>query len=163
LLEHERCLLFQRLDGAVFGVSRFKAKIKALALNRNQISSIWWQLSKAEILEGVPYLTSGCAKDDNRLFFARPNPTGPVLMGMKAMTGAQMNIEIPVLDSGSDGQAVMPVGGFVLDYSDILKVLGQWEGDEVLIGIHIEGAVGYILMRQARDGVDYTTVCAWLK
>lgn len=168
LLEHDRQtgsghLLFKRADGAVFGQTRFQAKFPTLSVDRDTPSPLWWKVAKSEILGGIPFLTSGAAKEDNGLFFNRPDPSGPVRMGMKAMTGAQMDIDIPVIECDAQDGVSLPPGGFTLDYKDIQKVLGSWEQEAVTFGIHIHGNNGYVRFREVRDGVDFTTVCAWLR
>tara|TARA_Y100000310_G_scaffold194428_2_gene194418 strand:+ start:10045 stop:11178 length:1134 start_codon:yes stop_codon:yes gene_type:complete len=163
LMEHDRSLLFKRADGAVFGESRFKAKYPPLNINRDNDNPIWWNVAKADILEAIPFLSSGAADKDNRLFFARPDPNGPVKIGMKAMTGNHMDIDITVVESGDDGNATLPAAGFMLDYTDLQRVLGTWAADSVTFGIHLKGSMGFVRFREEREDVDYTSVLAWLK
>ncbi len=163
LMEHDRSLLFKRADGAVFGESRFKAQYPPLNINRDNDNPIWWKVSVAEILEAIPFLSSGAANEDNRLFFARPVADGPVKLGMKAMTGNHMDIDIPVVECGDDGNAVLPTTGFMLDHNDLQRVLGGWSEETVTFGIHLKGSMGFVRFREEREDVDYTSVLAWLK
>jgi hypothetical protein len=162
LLEHDRSLLLKRSDGAVFGVNRFKAKYPDIVVDRETPAMVWWKIATAEILGGIPFLTSGIQKGDTRLYFSRPVADGPVKMGMKATTDAQMDIDLPVIESGSEDGAKLPTSGFVLDYTDVQKVLSQWDLDTVTFSIHMKGAMGYVRFREERTDVDYTTACAWL-
>lgn len=163
LMEHARSLLFKRADGAVFGESRVLTQYPPLNIDREDDNPIWWKVAKAEILEAIPFLSSGAAKEDNRLFFTRPTDDGPVNLSMKAMTGNHMGIDIKVGESGSDGKTVLNPAGFMLDHNDLQRVLGQWSADVVLFGIHIKGNLGFVRFREERDDVDYTSVLAWLK
>ena len=162
-MEHERSLLFKRADGAVFGESRFTAKYPPLRIDRDNDNPIWWKLAKADILGAIPFLSSGAAKEDNRLFISRPDPNGPIKFGMKAMTGNHMDIDITVIEGGDDGKATLPAGGFMLDHNDLTRVLGAWDDDAVTFGIHQSKTLGFVRFREEREDVDFTSVLAWLK
>ena len=162
LMEHPRSLLFKRNDGAVFGESRFDAQYPNLVVDRDSDASVWWELPLDEITEAIPYLASGSAKEDYRLFFNREGD-GPVQIGMKAMTGAQMDIDIAVVDSGGTDVSTFPEEGFVINSEDLNKVLGHWDGPTVKFSLHVKGSKGYVRLRQERDEVDCTTILAWLR
>lgn len=164
LMEHARSLLFKRGDGAVFGETRFKAKYPSITVARDNPDPIWWRISVAEIKESIPYLRSGAAKEDSRIFLSRSGD-GPVKLGMKAMTGAQMNIDLNVIESGSEDGAALPPAGFTLDHHDLMKVISSWQADVVKLGIHVhaqDATKGYVRFREERDEVDYLSICAWL-
>jgi len=167
LMEHDRYFIFKRADGAVFGETRFNAKYPPLVIDRDAENPIWWKVSTKEFLAAIPFLTSGAEKKDTRLFVDRPDPDGPLRVGMKAMTGSMMAIDVSVIESGKTGdpkvESDLPPGGFCVDFKDIEKVLGGWSQEAAIFGVHIRGTNGYVRFREERDGVDYTTVCAWLK
>ena len=162
LMEHERSLLFKRGDGAVFGESRFNAQYPNLNVDRDVEPVVSWSVPVQDIKEGVPYLRSGASKEDMRLFFRREGD-GPLKMGTVASTGNRMDIEIPVIqDSKQDGAP--EVVEFILNYADLLKVLQQWESDEVEFSIHMKGASkGYVRFREVRDDIDFLTILSWIR
>jgi hypothetical protein len=163
VLEHERILVLRRGDGAVFGESRFQADFPGLKIQMDDADQHQWVLSKAEINEGIGFLTAGAAWEDNRLHFASGTEDDEVVMWMMSATGkkTELTLKCKVLDS-QDKAPDLPPEGFAIDHFRLAKVLGAQKEDEVMLGINVSGARGFVRFVTETPCDKYLTIIAWL-
>jgi len=163
VLEHERILVLRRGDGAVFGESRFQADFPGLKIQMDDADQHQWVLSKTEIDEGIGFLTSGAAWEDNRLHFAPGTEDNEVIMWMMSATGkkTELTLACKVLDS-LDKAPEIPPEGFAIDHFRLAKVLGARKEDEVTLGINVSGNRGFVRFVTETPSDKYLTIIAWL-
>lgn len=166
ILEAPRQALFQRGDGALFGMTRFEESFKLFS--RPGDDERIWTLSLAELRGAIPYLRSGAAKEDIRLVFSRPDPTGPVVLSMQNKSdGKPAERKIACQETVSPKATPLPAS-FAVGYPHLEKALDVMRGDTVQIGVNVrvsaQGAKGgYLRYYEKRGTDDYWAIIVWLR
>jgi len=164
VLEHDRMLIFQRGDGAVFGATRFQAPFPGINIDMDSDDHHVWTLDKGEISEAIGFLTSGASWEDNRLRLSPGEADGEVVFSMVSATGKTTTLTLNCTEhSSADGAPEVPDDGFVIDHFLLAKVLGVWKADQIPLGITITGNRGFVRFVTEQDDDKYLTILAWLR
>lgn len=174
ILEHSKGFLFRRADGAVFGETKYMAAFPAMRLPMELDDQWWWGLPKDELRTAIPFLLAGASREDNRLYFSRPDNKGPVILGMVSMTGKLKTLEIKPLDSGqhlipdpedaeSEIEASEATPEFQLSVTCLQKVISSSNRDAIRFGVSQRKGSGFVRFREDREGDQFLTVMAWLR
>lgn len=165
VLEHDRCLFLRRVDGSVFGVSKWMHEYPALKINRNEADKCWFSLNTSEMMKAIKYLTAFAKKDDDRLRF-RFDPSGKIALSMDSGSGDAGEDEqmIPCVDHGNmDILKAEGYDGFALSRNYVEILAGSVEGDNIRFGVNWAKRNGYVTVRQERDGDEYFTLVVWIR
>lgn len=166
-----RAAFFRDAGGAIFGVTRFDVKVPQ-AEPPPAASQRFWSLAADEVKAALSRLRSGAADEDNRLYFNRPNPDGPVVLSMMSTTGTMTSAEVTVVDSTTaDGVPALPDKGFMLSVGDFEKALGAMTCEpHVRFGINVLPRGGYVRFEEVRfadsdgnNGDLYVCYLMWLR
>jgi hypothetical protein len=157
ILEHNRCHLIRRADGAVFGESRFHAAFPAVSLSMDDQAPDIWSFQKAEIEQAIGFLSSGAAWEDSRLTFTLKDD-GKLGLSMSALSGKP--IDFPLTSATILATSDTPIPPFALNHFILAKVLHWWKEDVVDMHIHTQGRMGYVRFSTKVDGDHFVTILA---
>lgn len=157
-----RAVLFQRGDGAVFGVSRPMGIYPQLSIPHEGDDPVMWAFEKPALDRVLRLLAVQAGdSDDNVVFDWNPSNEDAVNVGrVNYATGNKKSYQCPIevaLTTDTD-----PIS-FKVSSADLQKVLGAWQGENVIMGIHVKGDRGFVRYRQDREGYSTLTISAWLK
>jgi len=175
IFEHPRTTFFKRQDGAVYGESRFTAPFPNFKFPSNDDDHVW-VLDVDALKRGIQHLVALANKDDTRVIFRRPDPTGPVIMTMMINNESlASSFKLKVSDQ-VDGVVPIPADGFQLNHQRLSDLLDLQKTDTVRFGVNIrvgdDGEVkgGYVRFhavefadKDGNNGDEYTTILAFLK
>lgn len=159
ILEHSRCHLFRREDGAVFGESRFHAAFPLVTLHMEEPVQNLWSFQKAEIEQAIGFLSAGAAWEDSRLTFTLKDDQS-VVLSMSALSGKP--IEFPLTSATIKVSSGTPVPPFALNHFILAKVLHWWREDEVTLSVHNQGRMSYVRFSTKIDGDHFVTILVCL-
>lgn len=164
VLEGDTNLFFRRADGCVYGETKFQAQFPNFS-RPGDADMYWWDLQVEDLKSGIPFLSSGAAWEDNRLYFNREDDTGPVQISMMTTSGSITSVDVTCQDSGkTDGAEPLPKDGFVLSHPLLTKVLSSYQGETIRLGINFRQKGGYVrVVDQRFNGDEYLTILAWLR
>jgi len=162
VLEHDTMLILRRGDGAVFGAMRFQASMPNIQIGMDDGDQHRWTVLKQDLVSAIGLLTSGAAKEDNRLHLEM-GADGDLLVSMLSATGKQTVMPLAVISKESDDEASdLPDGGFSVDHTNLAKVLSAWKDSEFTIGISLVSSRGYVRFTSEYEGDKYLTLFSWL-
>lgn len=164
ILEEDKAMFLKRKDGAIFGETRFASRFPDIAVDWNVEDDHWVDLPKGEAINAVKFLAAG-AKWGDSLLKMTLDDKGFVTLSMSAANGKPITVEVKTLGQGKRSEDVpaLPVEGFPVSNSYILKVWEQFSGETIRFGISKKGKGGWIRVKEERGKDLYLTTVAWFK
>jgi len=169
LMEHDRCLFFQRGDGAFFGASRFRVPFPKLA-KPGDMEQEWWEFNRDRAVLAMRKLRSNSPKEGVRLKVTRPADGNPIVLQQTNHAGGLDTQNITTSDVGrGDGFEDLPET-FEVGSTDYLNVLEALESPTVKVGANVHRKIGYLRAVETRNadengdgGDEYLFMIAWMR
>lgn len=161
VLEHDRCLMIQRTDGALFGVARPNSQFPDLNVGDDLPEQVWWTLDVEELENAIRYLGSSAAKDDTRLRFHFDDASKTVVASVASSSGGEDSLPIKTIDYG--GVDELPAQGFMVRHPYLTKITAQFASDTLRFGIFQKKKGGWVRFQHEKDGDNYLTVVVWVR
>jgi hypothetical protein len=166
--EHDRCLFLVRMDGGVLSVGRPTHAFPDVNFDMEDGDPAWWTVRVADLKKAINFLAAAAAKEDTRMNFVLAQ--GVVRVSMSSATvGERSSLDIEVLDQGvQEGiNPPVPEGGFDVPYPYLLKILGEWCGNDIRFGLtpkydKNKKVCGWVRFHEDRGGDDYLSLLIWV-
>lgn len=168
VLEGKRSLFLRRVDGGVLSVGRPTVDFPDIKVDKTAEDVHYWTVPTEDVGSAIKQLSASASKEDRRLAFRFDDDSGRVVLSMTSASGADAELQIDVIESGSvdNPKFPLPTEGFAVEYQYLQSLLSQYKGKSLRIGITPmaeKGKMGWIRFRDDRDGDDFLTLLVWLK
>ena len=161
LREHDRCLFLVREDGGLLTVGRPQHAFPDIQLDESPNSPCTWKLKTEDVTSAIGALVASASKEDTKISFRKDGPM--IHASMQSAFGSRSTLHLEALECTSEDAEDTTVQGFDISYPYLLRVLKQWQGEEITFGIHTvvdeeSGDIknGYVKLREERNGDLFT-------
>jgi hypothetical protein len=161
VLEHDRCLFVQRMDGSLFGVARPNSQFPALNVENDADPQSWWVLDVEELEGAIKFLGTSAAKDDTRIKFGWDAAAKSVVVSVASASGGEDSLPVKTIDFG--GVDDLPDTGFQIRHPYLTKVTSQFTSDTLRFDIFQKKKGGWVRFQHEKDGDKYLTVVVWVR
>jgi len=184
LREGDNALFVVRHDGGTLTVTRPQYPFPAVVMPSMEDPQHYWILRKDQVVSAIQTAIASAAREDHQVYFKLVKD-GVVGVSMKSASGELVTLhletqgstvpggegeeDIKISGDGSREDAVpIPDDGFPVPYPYLLKVLGQWKGDEVkfVITPRIDPETkayrgGYVQFAEKRGEDNFLSLIVW--
>lgn len=162
--EHSRGFFLRAPDGRVFGSERQGKEFPKMGGVAKAFTHAHqkWTFDKAEMTTALNILTSSANYDDllRRMVFRLD---GSYLeMSLDSAAGDTISMSVPLLEQEEDTPDTLPSKGFTLNYEYFAKIIGQYSGGQVVMGVASHGKGGWVSFCEDVDDNERLTVLSWV-
>jgi len=168
--ETDNRMFIIRNDSSLLNVGRPSHAFPDLTVGTDD-DQFAWNLKTADLKSSIQALEAGASKEDIRVNFKADR--GQVMVSMASASGSR-NIYHLEMEAGSKFDAdeaqtaAFPEEGFDLPAPHLMRVLSQYKGDEITMGLNLKKnpagkvAGGFSRFQESRDKDDYLVILVWM-
>jgi len=165
IYEHSRGFFLRSPDGRLFGSERQGKDFPKMGRVASAFSNAHqkWTFDKSEMLTALDILSSSANYEDNWRRSTYRVEGSFIEMSLVSATGDTVSLSVPLLElEENTAEGTLPDKGFTLNYEYLTKIVSQYSGDRVVMGVSSQNKGGWVSFCEEIGDSKRLTVLSWV-